>query len=75
VQLRIASAAAGPYEIRIYNLEGELVFENRGMVSAGAAQEIPWSVSNLASGIYLCRFVSPAAGVVSPLVERISVLR
>ncbi len=75
VQLRIASAAEGPYEIRIYNLEGELVFENHGMVRAGAAQEIPWSVSHLASGIYLCRFVSPAAGVVSPLVERISVLR
>ena len=75
VLLRITASSEGPYEIRIYNLEGELVFENHGVAHAGAAQEIPWSVSHLASGVYLCRFVSVAAGVPSPLVERISVLR
>ncbi len=75
VRLRIAAQGDGPYEIRIYNLEGELVFESRGMARAGAPQEVPWSVAHLASGVYLCRFVSPAAGVTAPLVERITVVR
>ena len=75
VWLRIAAPVEGPYEIRIYNLEGELVFENRGMTQPGTTQEVAWSVSDVASGVYLCRFWSAAAGVSSPLVERITVLR
>ncbi len=74
VRLRIAARSSGPYEIRIYNLEGEQVWERRGMTQTGV-QEIEWNVSALASGVYLCRFVSPAAGVTAPLVEPITLLR
>jgi hypothetical protein len=75
VVLRIQARSDGPYEIRIYNLEGEQVFATQGIARAGAAEEVRWRVSGLASGTYLCRFVSPAAGVTSPLVEPITVVR
>jgi hypothetical protein len=74
VQLRITARSAGPYEIRIYNLEGEQVWSQSGMTRTGV-QEIEWSVGALASGVYLCRFVSAAAGVTSPMVEPITLVR
>ena len=74
VLLRITARSTGPYEIRIYNLEGEQVWERSGMTQRGV-QEISWNVGNLASGVYLCRFVSPAAGVTAPLVEPITLVR
>lgn len=74
VHLRITARSAGPYEVRIFNLEGEQVWSQSGMTRSGV-QEIEWSVGGLASGVYLCRFVSPAAGVTSPLVEPITLVR
>lgn len=74
VKLRIAARAAGPYEIRIYNLEGEQVWENRG-VTVDGVQEVTWDAGALASGVYLCRFVSAAAGVSAPMVEPITLVR
>lgn len=74
VQLRITAQQEGDYDLRIYNLEGEQVFERRGRVRAGT-QEIAWRYGGLATGLYFCRFVSPAAGVPAPLVEPISILR
>ncbi|MFQ5598971.1 MAG: immune inhibitor A domain-containing protein [Candidatus Krumholzibacteriia bacterium] len=75
VYLRISARSDGPYDIRIYNLEGQLVFARQGVVRAGAPQEIEWRLGDLASGIYLCRFVSAAAGVTSPLIEPITLVR
>jgi hypothetical protein len=74
VQLRITALRPGPYDVRIYNLEGEQVFESRGMLTPGTV-EIPWRCGACASGVYLARFVSPAAGVTTPLVEPITVVR
>jgi hypothetical protein len=75
VRLRVTVRSDGPYEIRIYNLEGQQVFANQGFARAGAPQEIEWRVADVASGVYLCRFVSVAAGVGTPLVEPITVVR
>jgi M6 family metalloprotease-like protein len=74
VQLRMTAARAGEFALAIYTLEGERVFERRGTLVAGT-QEIPWRVGDLAPGVYVCRFVSPAAGVPTPMVEAITLLR
>jgi hypothetical protein len=74
VQLRITAQESGPFALSIYNLEGQRVWEQNGTLRAGT-QEIPWNCSGMASGVYLCRFVSAAAGVPSPRVEPITLLR
>jgi len=74
VQLRMTAARPGPFAVAIYTLEGERVFEQRGELVAGT-QEIAWRCGGLASGVYVCRFVSAAAGVPDPLVEPITLLR
>lgn len=74
VQLRITARQSGPYALAIYNLEGQKVFEQQGNLDPGT-HEIAWSCAGMASGVYLCRFVSAAAGVGEPLVEPITLLR
>jgi hypothetical protein len=74
VQLRITANRAGPFAVSIYNLEGQRVFEQSGQLQAGT-QEIPWTTSGVAPGVYVCRFVSEAAGASSPLLSPITVLR
>lgn len=74
VRLRITARSEGPFDIRIFNLEGELVFQRRGVAAEGT-QEIEWPTGGLASGTYLCRFVSAAAGVTTPLIEPVTLLR
>jgi hypothetical protein len=74
VRLRITARSQGPYDIRIYNLEGEQVFQQNGIATQGT-QEIVWATGELASGTYLCRFVSAAAGVTSPLIEPVTLVR
>jgi hypothetical protein len=74
VQLRLTAREAGPFDLAIYTLEGEEVFARRGTLAAGT-QEIAWRCGDLAPGVYFCRFVSPAAGVATPQVEPISLVR
>jgi hypothetical protein len=74
VRLRFTGRSVGRYDIRIYNLEGEQVFNQIGDTVTGP-QEVEWDLEGMASGVYLCRFVSPAAGVSSPLIEPITVVR
>jgi hypothetical protein len=74
VRLRFTSRSVGPFDIRIYNLEGEQVFNRMGNTVSGP-QEVEWNVDGMASGVYLCRFHSVAAGVSSPLIEPITVVR
>lgn len=74
VTLRITAAHEGPYALAIYNLEGQRVFGQSGTVHAGS-QELAWDCSGVAAGIYVCRFVSAAAGVDVPQVHPITVLR
>jgi hypothetical protein len=74
VRLRITADQPGPYSVAIYNLEGERVFESSGTLRAGT-QEIPWSTGGLASGLYVCRFLSAAAGAAKPLIEPITIVR
>ena len=73
VQLRI-TAQDGPFALSIYNLEGQRVWEQNGTLRAGT-QEIAWNCSGMASGVYICRFVSAAAGVPSPRLEPITLVR
>jgi hypothetical protein len=74
VRLRFTGRSLGRYDIRIYNLEGEQVFTRIGDTVTGP-QEVEWNLDGMASGVYLCRFVSAAAGVSSPLIEPITVVR
>ena len=74
VRLRFTSRSVGPFDIRIYNLEGEQVFNRMGNTVSGP-QEVEWNVEGLASGVYLCRVHSAAAGVSAPLIEPITVVR
>jgi hypothetical protein len=74
VTLRITALQDGPYAVAIYNLEGQRVFGRTGTVHSGT-QEIAWDCKGVASGIYVCRFVSAAAGVPAPQVHPITVLR
>ena len=73
VRLRFTARSVGRFDIRIYNLEGEQVFNKFGDTVNGP-QEVEWNVQGMASGVYLCRFVSAAAGVSSPLIEPITVV-
>lgn len=41
------------WEIRIFNMAGELVTFENGNAPGGAAWEVPWETSDLAPGIYL----------------------
>jgi hypothetical protein len=74
VQLRITARRAGPFDLRIYTLEGEQVFARSGTLAPGT-QEVPWRCADLAPGVYFCRFVSAAAGVDTPQIEPISLVR
>jgi hypothetical protein len=74
VQLRMTAQSAGPFDLRIYTLEGEEVFARQGTLVPGT-QEVPWRCGDLAPGVYFCRFVSAAAGVPSPQIEPISLVR
>jgi hypothetical protein len=40
------------WEIRIFNMGGDLVFLETGTASGGSAWEVPWNTENLAPGIY-----------------------
>ncbi len=74
VQLRITALQAGPFDLRIYTLEGEQVFARSGTLEPGT-QEVPWRCADLAPGMYFCRFVSAAAGVETAHVEPICLVR
>lgn len=74
VRLRLTAAQSGAFALAIYTLEGQRVFERNGTLASGT-QEITWRPGGLAPGVYLCRFVSAAAGVTQPLVEPITILR
>jgi len=74
VRLRLTAAQSGAFALAIYTLEGQRVFERNGTLAAGT-QEIAWRPGGLAPGVYLCRFVSAAAGVPQPLIEPITILR
>ena len=74
VQLRMTAARPGPFAVAIYTLEGERVFERRGTLETGTL-EVPWHCGDLAPGVYVCRFVSEAAGVTSPMLSPITLLR
>ncbi len=74
VRLRMTTPHDGAFQVAIYTLEGQRVFEQSGALAAGT-KEIAWRPGALASGVYLCRFVSAAAGVASPLVTPITLVR
>ncbi len=58
---RYFSPVAGSARLVVYNLEGEEVASLSHDGAAGAVEEIPWSLSGLASGVYLCRLDAPAS--------------
>jgi hypothetical protein len=74
VRLRMTAQRPGSYDLRIFDLEGEQVFARSGVLVAGT-QEVVWNCAGKASGVYVCRFVSSAAGVGAPLVQPITLVR
>jgi hypothetical protein len=74
VRLRLTAVQSGTFALSIYTLEGQRVFERNGTLASGTS-EIAWHPGGLAPGVYLCRFVSAAAGVAEPMVEPITILR
>jgi hypothetical protein len=74
VQLRMTASRPGPFTVAIYTLEGERVFEQHGTLAAGT-QEIAWRCAGMAPGVYVCRFVSEAAGIVEPMTAPITLVR
>jgi len=59
---RYFSPVAGEARLVIYNLEGEEVARLDHQGGDATMEEIDWSLGGLASGVYLCRLETPAAG-------------
>ena len=62
------------FELALPDVEPVILGPGDAVVQRGTL-EIPWRCDDCASGVYLCRFVSAAAGVTAPLIEPITVLR
>jgi len=73
---RYFSPVAGEARLVIYNLEGEEVDRLAHQGGDATVEEIRWSLDGLASGVYLCRLVAPAAdGGATSRVLRLAVER
>jgi len=57
VQFQFNLAEAGELVIRVYNLYGEKVAEFKEARNAGDNQVITWDTQNIASGVYIVRFL------------------
>ncbi len=62
VTFRYTAAVGGEVAITVFDLEGEQVARLRHVGAAGLVQELPWNISTLASGVYMCRLMPPGGG-------------
>jgi M6 family metalloprotease-like protein len=58
------------WEVRVFNMAGELVTFEAGTAPGGAAWEVPWDTSDLAPGVYLvCLRLTDGSGTADALVH------
>jgi hypothetical protein len=61
--VRFLPGSDSTYEIRIFNVAGELVDLFSGNAQGGAPWEVPWSTKDLAPGVYYVCLELTSGGV------------
>jgi hypothetical protein len=74
--IRFYVAEESSYEIKIFDLAGDLVSEMNGKASGGLDNEVAWNVDDIQSGVYFARInVEGSAGSSSEKIIKIAVIK